>query len=51
LQIAYLSALGQTNHLTDPVTGKFVLAGRIPLIEKFGFVSRLAFNDLPMPKR
>ena len=51
LQIAYLSALGQTNHLTDPVTGKFILAGRIPLIEKFGFVSRLVFNDLPMPKR
>lgn len=50
LEYALLSALGKTNHLTDPVVGKFTLNGRIPLIEKFGFVSRLALNDLPMPK-
>lgn len=50
LDYAILSALGKTNHLTDPVIGKFALHGRIPLIEKFGFVSRLALNNLPMPK-
>ena len=51
LEYALLSALGKTNHMTDPVIGKFALHGRITLIEKFGFVSRLALNDLPTPKR
>ena len=44
LEYALLFCLGQTNHLTDPVIGKFALHGRITLIEKFGFVSRLALK-------
>lgn len=51
LECTLLSALGKTNHLTDPVIGKFAIHGRITLIEKFGFVSRLAFNELPTPKK
>ena len=51
LECTLLSALGKTNHLTDPVIGKFALHGRITLIEKFGFVSRLALNNLPTPRR
>ena len=49
INFALKSAIGQIDHLIDPTIGNVKTRGRIPLLDKFGFVSRIAFKLTPTP--
>ena len=50
LNTAYRGALGKIDPLVDAAEKNVLVRGRIPLIEKFGYISRLAMKEVPIPK-
>ena len=50
LSTAYRGALGKIDPLVDAAEKNVLIRGRIPLIEKFGYISRLAMKEVPIPK-
>lgn len=50
LNTAYRGALGKIDPLVDAAEKNVLIRGRIPLIEKFGYISRLAMKEVPIPK-
>jgi len=46
---AIRGACGQIDPLADPVLGNIMVAGRIPLLDKFGFVARIVSREVPSP--
>jgi hypothetical protein len=50
LNTAYRGALGEIDPLVDAAEKNVLIRGRIPLIEKFGYISRLAMKEVPIPK-
>jgi hypothetical protein len=50
IKIAQDAALGRLNSWISLTNGNVVVAGRIPLIDKFGYVARLVQKEVPMPR-
>ena len=48
--IAQDAALGRLNSWISLINGNVIVAGRIPLIDKFGYVARLVQKEVPMPR-
>jgi len=46
---AIRGACGQIDPLADPALGNIMVAGRIPLLDKFGFVARIVSREVPSP--
>ena len=46
---AYRGALGKIDPLVDAAEKNVLIKGRIPLIEKFSYISRLAMKEVPIP--
>ncbi len=42
-------SVGMLSHLIAAGSGKILLAGRIPLLDKFGYASRIAQKEVPQP--
>jgi len=49
LKSAIRGTRGQINPLADPALGNIKVRGRIPLLDKFGFVARLTSREVPSP--
>lgn len=49
LGVALKSTKGQIDHMVDPAIGNVMYAGKLPLLDKFGFISRMAFTQIPRP--
>lgn len=49
LNSAIRGACGQIDPLADPALGNINVSGRIPLLDKFGFVARIASREVPSP--
>ena len=47
---AYRGALGKIDPLVDAAEKNVLIRGRIPLIEKFSYISRIAMKEVPIPK-
>jgi hypothetical protein len=50
VKIAQDAALGRLNSWISLTNGNVIVAGRIPLIDKFGYVARLVQKEVPMPR-
>ena len=50
LGIAQKAALGKLDFWLALSMGDILLAGRIPMLEKFGYVARIAQREIPLPK-
>ena len=50
IKIAQDAALGRLNSWISLTNGNVIVAGRIPLIDKFGYVARLVQKEVPMPR-
>ena len=50
LNLALDGTLGKLNHMVEPAIGNIFIRGRLPLLEKFGFVSRTALREIPLPR-
>ena len=50
IKIAQDAALGRLNSWICLTNGNVIVAGRIPLIDKFGYVARLVQKEVPMPR-
>ncbi|MEK9772204.1 MAG: hypothetical protein VW907_04345 [Opitutae bacterium] len=48
--IARKAALGKLDSWLALTTGEILLAGRIPMLDKFGYVARIAQREVPLPK-
>ena len=48
LNTAFRGALGKIDPLVDAAEKNVLIKGRIPLIEKFGYISRLAMKEVPI---
>jgi len=49
IKIAQDAALGRLNSWISLTNGNIVVAGRVPLIDKFGYVARLVQKEVPIP--
>ncbi|MDG1138860.1 MAG: hypothetical protein P8N49_05010 [Opitutales bacterium] len=49
LQSALRGTRGQIDPLADPALGNIQVSGRVPLLDKFGFVARIASREVPTP--
>lgn len=49
IKIAQDAALGRLNSWISLTNGDIVVAGRVPLIDKFGYVARLVQKEVPIP--
>ena len=49
LDSAIRGACGQIDPLADPALGNINVSGRIPLLDKFGFVARIVSREVPSP--
>ena len=50
IRVAQDAALGRLSSWISLTNGNVVVAGRIPLIDKFGYVARLVQKEVPMPR-
>lgn len=50
IKVAQDATLGRLNSLISLTNGNIVVSGRIPLMDKFGYVARLVQKEVPMPR-
>jgi hypothetical protein len=50
IKIAQDAAVGRLNSWLSLTNGNILVAGRIPLIDKFGYVARLVQKEVPLPR-
>ncbi len=50
LRSAFRGAMGLTDPYVDPAEKNLSIKGRIPLLEKFGYVSRIVSREVPNPR-
>lgn len=48
--IAHKVSLGKVDSWVAMVKGDILLSGRIPLLDKFGYIARIAQREVPQPK-
>ena len=51
IEVAKNAALGALDSWLSLTNAEIILSGRIPLLDKFGYVSRIAQNEVPRPGR
>ena len=51
IEVAKNAALGALDSWLSLTKAEIILSGRIPLLDKFGYVSRIAQNEVPRPGR
>ena len=51
IELARKGILGKLDHMLDPVFGGVSIFGRIPLADRFGYVARMIYQDLPSPNK
>lgn len=51
MKTAYRGALGEIDPYVDPAEKNVLIEGRIPLIEKIGFISRITLREVPTPRK
>ena len=50
LKTVYRAAIGKIDPLVDPAENNINVQGKIPLLEKFGYISRLSMRNVPIPR-
>ena len=50
IKVAQDATLGRLNSWISLTNGNIVVSGRIPLMDKFGYVARLVQKEVPMPR-
>ena len=51
IEVAKNAALGALDPWLSLTNAEIILSGRIPLLDKFGYISRIAQNEVPRPGR
>ena len=50
LETVFRAAIGKIDPLVDPAENNINVQGKIPLLEKFGYISRLSMRNIPIPR-